>query len=325
MLEIKTRPYILTGKVNLPKQSSMNILFSLNFVAFLDMNNSSNSFCLFYQAQQKEMNDTARGTGTTKNIKPCIITTTLGVYMFFYCAIIFLVVTGNAFVLVKIFNHPTPKRTNIELLIMYLSFFDLFTSLMIISFVYENLTCYRSWSFGEAACKMVFPLHQVSLNMSICILIIMSIDRCRSIVTPMRKKFSRKSIHTAVIISLAISIGIQYYQIMNLKVYERSHGRRHCGYNKSDPAYAIPHITILTIRDFLFIIVFTVTSIWIYGALSQSDIEHSCPARKKKGTKHVVIMLITMEVVFALLVLPYDIFYCVMLVSRLIEKPIKVR
>ena len=156
MLEIKTRPYILTGKVNLPKQSSMNILFSLNFVAFLDMNNSSNSFCLFYQAQQKEMNDTARGTGTTKNIKPCIITTTLGVYMFFYCAIIFLVVTGNAFVLVKIFNHPTPKRTNIELLIMYLSFFDLFTSLMIISFVYENLTCYRSWSFGEAACKWYF-------------------------------------------------------------------------------------------------------------------------------------------------------------------------
>ena len=72
----------------------------------------------------------------------------------------------------------------------------------------------------------------------------------------------------------------------------------------------------------MFIIIFTVTSFWIYRALMQKSFMKSCPERKKKITKSVIKMLIIMQVVFTMLVLPYDIFDCTMLISIMIKKPI---
>ena len=252
--------------------------------------------------------------------RPSCTTNEVIVYMTIYCIIILLVVSGNSFVIYKIYNHKTKRRTNLEILILYLSSFDLLASLVIIIDVYENLTCYQRWLFSWFGCKIIYLFYHVSLNMSICILIIMSVDRCRSIVTPLRKKFSRKSIHIGALVSLIVSVIIQYYQIISINFKSGM-----CYYSKSNATYAIPKIIVLTVRDFTFMIVFTITSAWIHNALLRSDFLESCPERKKKETKQVVVMLMTMEVVFTLLVLPYDIFDCIMLISRLIQKPIQTR
>lgn len=251
--------------------------------------------------------------------RPSCTTNEVIVYMTIYCIIILLVVSGNSFVIYKIYNHKTKRRTNLEILILYLSSFDLLACLVIIIDVYENLTCYQRWLFSWFGCKIIYLFYHVSLNMSICILIIMSVDRCRSIVTPLRKKLSRKSIHIGALVSLIVSVIIQYYQIISINFKSGI-----CYYSKSNVTYAIPKI-VLTVRDFTFMIVFTITSVWIHNALLRSDFLESCPERKKKETKQVVVMLMTMEVVFTLLVLPYDIFDCIMLISRLIQKPIQTR
>ena len=194
--------------------------------------------------------------------RPSCTTNEVIVYMTIYCIIILLVVSGNSFVIYKIYNHKTKRRTNLEILILYLSSFDLLACLVIIIDVYENLTCYQRWLFSWFGCKIIYLFYHVSLNMSICILIIMSVDRCRSIVTPLRKKFSRKSIHIGALVSLIVSVIIQYYQIISINFKSGI-----CYYSKSNVTYAIPKIIVLTVRDFTFMIVFTITSVWIHNAL----------------------------------------------------------
>lgn len=175
--------------------------------------------------------------------RPSCTTNEVIVYMTIYCIIILLVVSGNSFVIYKIYNHKTKRRTNLEILILYLSSFDLLASLVIIIDVYENLTCYQRWLFSWFGCKIIYLFYHVSLNMSICILIIMSVDRCRSIVTPLRKKFSRKSIHISALVSLIVSVIIQYYQIISINFKSGM-----CYYSKSNATYAIPKIIVLTVQ-----------------------------------------------------------------------------
>lgn len=256
--------------------------------------------------------------------RPCTVATRNMVYSSLYIIVIILVIACNSLVLFKFFYSGHRKRTNIEILIMYLSFFDLFSAVMITAEVYENLSCYRNWLFGQIGCKLVFPLYQISLNMSISILLIMSIDRCHSIIMPMKKKFSRRLIHTSVIISLAISIFIQWYQFEGL-VHTTSGTTKRCSFNKRDPKFAIPRIIVLLIRDYTFILIFSVTSALICVSLIGNDFYESYPNRKKDETKRVVVMLIVMELVFSMLVLPYDLFDIIMLYTRAIQEPIKVK
>ena len=244
----------------------------------------------------------------------CPITTETIVFMTFCCIVIAFVVIGNCFV-IQFQLTVNRKRTNMEILIMYLSFFDLLASIMLIMDVYDNLTCFSRWPLGSFGCKTIYPLYHVSLNMSVAILIIMSIDRCRAIVSPIKRKFPKKSLHITVLVSVIISVALQWYQINGYYIVPYKNGWQ-CRALRAVPLYAIPRIIIVTTRDVAFIIIFTVTSIMIYHSLLKTDIPVFYQERKKKETYRVVIVLIVMEAVFALLVLPYDVFDCVMSISR---------
>ena len=143
----------------------------------------------------------------------------------------------------------------------------------------------------------------------------MSIDRCRSIVTPMKKKFTRRSIHIAVIISIHISTLLQWYQFYGQELHKDGQ----CGAIKTDSLYAIPRVIITITRDSTFIIVFTITSLLIYLSLLNNEIlDLYYTNRKKKETRNVVKMLMLMEIVFTVLVVPYDMYDCAMFISRML-------
>ena len=242
----------------------------------------------------------------------CIISTTTSMYMFIRCVIILLVVSGNTLILYKIYKKM--KKKNLDILIMYLSIFDLIAMVSLIAEVYDNLTCYRRWLIGDFGCQSVLSFYYVSLNMSVCILIIMSVDRCRSIATPLREKFTKKSIHVVVCILIIFLVIIQYYQIMNSSI---ANGK--CTIGKHRLTYVIPHIAIICARDIGFIAVFSITFIWIFNSLNDVSLK-KCRRRQIRRKKCVAKMLFMMQVVFTLLVLPFDVFDCVMVVLNAHDK-----
>ena len=72
-----------------------------------------------------------------------------------------------------------------DLLIWYLSLFDLSGIIIVIVDVYETSICYRHWPFGLLGCKTVYPLYYLSINMSVCVLLLITIDRyrCKRVIT----------------------------------------------------------------------------------------------------------------------------------------------
>lgn len=116
-------------------------------------------------------------------------------------------------------------------------------------------------------CKLVYPCYQISLTMSVCILGIMSIDRCRSIIWPLRNKFQRRTIHVTVAASFCGAVTLQWYQFVELTLLPE--GR--CSLNRTNPLYAIPRLFEVFFRDGVFLFVFTGTTVLIYVSLSRRD------------------------------------------------------
>lgn len=234
------------------------------------------------------------------------------VHIITHAIIIQLVIACNAFILVRLKPFEAQRRTNIEVLILYLSVFDMMSSVMLIVDVYENVTCFKKWPLGLFGCKIIYPLYSISLNMSVCILIIMSVDRCRSIVTPLKKKFSQMSIHIAVMLSFFVVVILQWHQFQAQVLI----GQR-CNLLRSKKTFSVTRVVITIVRDNTFIFVFTVTSVLIYRSLKSNVLFLGSGERKKKETHRVVAMLILMELVFTVLVVPYDVYDCAMYISRM--------
>ncbi|XP_066936693.1 neuropeptides B/W receptor type 2-like [Clytia hemisphaerica] len=235
-------------------------------------------------------------------------------YMSIYIIIIVLIIVGNIFILKTLLSIKANFRRNIDIFILYLSCFDLLATLMIMVDVYEQLSCYRYWPFGLIGCKLVYPLYHISLSMTVCILAIMSIDRCRSIINPFNTKFKRRTIHILVFASFLISASFQWYQFVYLKIGESGM----CTVNRQYPMYAFPRLIEVFFRDGVFLGIFTMTTVLIYKSLSNRDF-------KSNKSYKVISMLIIMELAFILLVMPYDIYDSAMLLSRVVPgfEPIK--
>ena len=265
------------------------------------------------QLATNELSYTATTTTTTitnsHNTK-CNINENVTIYVIISCLLIILIVSGNLFIMKTLFRVKSNFRRNMDLFIIYLACFDLLATLMIIVDVYENLTCHGEWPFGDVGCKIIYPCYHISLTMTVCILAIMSVDRCRSIMQPLRKKFKRRTIHTLVFISFLVAVALQWYQFVELQVQPEI-GR--CSLNREKPLYAFPRLFEVFFRDGIFLIVFTSTTILIYTSLRKRDFKES-----KQCPQKVVSVLIIMEVTFILLVMPYDFYDSVMLLSRVI-------
>lgn len=231
---------------------------------------------------------------------------TLIFYATIYSIIIFLVIVLNSVILISLKPYQRRKRSNVEVLILYLTAFDMTASTMIIVDVYEMIT--GDLRLGPVGCKLIYPIFQISLNMSICILMIMSIDRCRSINSPTKRKFSKRYIHLAVFISFAVSTIIQTYQFVAL--HENKKG--FCIRNRGLLSFGIPRLVVTISRDVIMLLVILLTSAVIYKAIKNNIVFTMYTKDKREKVMKKIKMLILMELVFAILVIPYDIFDSVM-------------
>ena len=126
-------------------------------------------------------------------------------------------------------------------------------------------------------------------------LIIMSIDRCRHIVAPLKWQVKTKWIHITCWVIFILSALLLWYQIYATNSNTRSRAFFHV-YG----AYIIES----TVIEIIFMIAMTVTNVLIYKALTRSN---TLTKRNKKQTMKVLSVLLVMEASVILLITPYDI------------------
>ena len=257
----------------------------------------------------------------------CFIEVSTIIHVITAGCIIVVSIIGNGLVLYVFRHQKRCKKYNYEILIWYLSFFDLAASVISLNEIYENLTCYRNWPFGNIGCKAIYSFYHVSYNTSICILTIISIDRYRCIVTPFKKKFTSTSIKIFILVSVAISFSLQWHQIKALEVRHK-HDNFACYQNKEDKFYTVPRLATVILRDLMFILVFGVSTLHISNTLHEQYRRNAFyKFRNRKNCSYnrgVFKMLFVIAATFILLVLPYDLWDCAMLISRILPTDYKI-
>ena len=250
---------------------------------------------------------------STKKTGPLTVSNILAITAF---VLVLLIGTlGNAYVIYT-FTITFKKRTVTETMLIYLAFVDLFASLINpLLYIYWITTRFSRWDFGIIGCKILPPVGPISTTASSAIIIIIFIDRYRSIVTPFRTRISKLQVHIICNIGILTSVVFYSYYISALSV--NKDGK--CQVQEVDTlAYSIPNVAVTLLWDLAFIIIFIPTNIRIFTHLKlsrelQSDILYS-KARKRENRK-VMRILLTVGVVFAMLVFPKDILHLAFTIS----------
>ena len=316
----------------------MNDIIKNCFIITNNLTNTTTTCC--HNTYDNKNND--NNNNSSNNTHNCTNTTTKlpdwppqpwnNIYVSLMFATVILVIVSNVGVIYKLnpFLKRPKRHSNIELLILYLSASDLGTVFFLTADIYDNIVQFKNWPFGWFGCKTMYPSFNVSLCVSVCVLVVMSVDRCHSITAPLRKKYPRKNIHAAAIISIGLSFAVNWFQFKQHDIETKS-GVVRCVHQRHDYSFLRNKIIVTCVRDLIYFLVFTVTAYLISNSLrrhsllvssnrnnnNNSSKDSSTSQQNRDRKADVILMLITMETVFGILVLPYDIFDVAMMVSRL--------
>ena len=246
-------------------------------------------------------------TGSTNKTGPLTISNKLAIVAFLLILVIG--TFGNAYV-IYVFAFTFKKRTVTETMLIYLAFVDLFASLINpLLFIYWITTQFSRWDFGIVGCKILPPVGPISTTASSAIIIVICIDRYRSIVTPFKVRFSKLQVH--ILCSLGILISVLFYSYY-ISALSLSHNGKCQVQEVNELSYSIPHVAVTLLWDLVYIIVFIPTNIRIFMHLRLSrDLQSDTSFSKirKRGNRKVMRILLTVGVVFAMLVFPKDILH----------------
>ena len=229
-------------------------------------------------------------------------------------AIIFTIGTsGNALVLYTV-RHYWRRGPIIELLILYLAAFNFFSSLLDpLVYGYFVITCNMRWDFGWLGCKLLPPICRILSNVSIGLILIMAIDRCRAIVVPFRKRLTRRNIHLLCASNILLATLSEVHHINGSYITDNGLCRI---VNVILPTYLYP--AVITISGRILTIVFIQFSTTLIAHLKLKNAKnqkllHS--AISSKRCKKVTQMLVVMATVFSVSVLPRDFFHLIYTLS----------
>eukprot|EP00111_Clytia_hemisphaerica_P002921 TCONS_00008286-protein len=147
--------------------------------------------------------------------------------------IIFLVaVCGNSIV-IYVFRGRPRMISSMELAIYYLAIIDLIASIFNpVLYIYWHLVGFHSWHFGAFFCTLFPSIITVSLTMSLGLILLITIERCRLLVNPFNKIFTKKRMRMLVCLVLVLSILNELPYIVYNRVQEQDLVENRC-FNES--------------------------------------------------------------------------------------------
>ena len=239
-------------------------------------------------------------------------------------AFIFVVgVSGNGLVCYIFKFKYKNSLSTFQTLLLYLAVSDILSSIINPAlYFYWQITSYKQWHFGRIGCKILPTLTRVTTDISLSILMIITIERCNSICKPYGKRFGKANLRWAIFICFLLSLSSEIPTI----IYEQVIPKSTCQVkNATTPAYAYPHIIFHIVKIMLFLTVFVVANYNIYHTFLEQEneklqiqIDSITIARK-----NAFVLLVTMSVVFMILVFPRDILHIIYTASWLSPPGIK--
>lgn len=125
-------------------------------------------------------------------------------------------IIGNILICVKLFGS---KRKSSECFILNLALTDLMVCAIGIPLdIYEQL--HKTWVYGSALCKVVWPCQTLLILVSILTLTAMSLERYRVIITPLKPKLQKHDILKAIVAIWIMGMAIVFPYI-NALTYNR--------------------------------------------------------------------------------------------------------
>ena len=248
----------------------------------------------------------------------CVLTTKVYFLLVGYTLVFVIGLLGNGFVLYT-FRRYWRRGPIIELLILYLACFNFISSFLDpLTFGYWLVTCYRSWHFGWFGCKIIPSVCRASTNVSIGLILIMAIDRCRAIVFPFRRRLSRNATHALVFLAIVIGFASEIHHYAGSFIDKSGS----CAVVKvTVPTYMYPLIITVSGRILTIIFVLTFTTVIAYFKLKKSYTEdllgtsHSTNRSLSERCRKVTLMLVVMATVFSVTILPRDFFHIIYVIS----------
>lgn len=223
---------------------------------------------------------------------------------------------GNSIVIYGVLQQGSSKTTS-SCFIANLALSDL--AVLVLSLPVGLLQELASWPFGEIACKIFFPLGDVFLTVSLMTLTAIALDRYRTIVTPFKKRVSKRQAKICIALIWICSylvVGIPTSFI--LKLVSTDDGVKVCfpfwnnAIEKQIHKILIASIATLPLLLIGYCYFRVVISLWKVRIIYRDSAKNSLTTIRLEQKRKLVKMLIVIVIAFSVCLLPYIIFALVL-------------
>lgn len=219
-------------------------------------------------------------------------------------------ICGNSLVVFVCGYKLRDKDYKIIKIILILGIFDLVSSFFNPAlFVYLIYTRYTTWHFGTLGCKFLKSLGPIATTASCGMVLFMSIDRYRAIVTPTKIQFQTNFVYktTLFIIFMAFLTHLPYIAFLDTN----ASGAKCQIYDQDEIFYKID-VSIVLFWDALVLVIFIVSGISIRRALigTTQNFNRSLTGTQlrnfKRRDKRINRLVFAVSVVFVVCIFPRD-------------------
>ena len=235
-----------------------------------------------------------------------------------FVAILVIGVLGN--LLVCYFFKTSYKELNgMALLLFYLACIDLFSSIFNpILFLYWQITFHKVWDFGMVGCKVIPTSAKCLVTASLGIIWLITIERCIVISRPYTVHLKNKHINVSFLLILLFSVLCETPWVVHNEIPTNST----C--NVPDlrvNSFFYPAVTIIILRDLIFIATFLITTVVIYRILyDKSSIKTLKEQKRLAKNKKIMRIILLLAIIFILLVFPREILHLIYMMSWKVGK-----
>lgn len=237
-------------------------------------------------------------------------------------SIIFLVgVVGNVLV-ICVYGYSNKERFfKFKRLVLILAIVDLIASTTNpLLYIYLIATSYQRWDFGIVGCKIFLSIGPISTNVSLGIILIMTIDRDRSLCRRLRDQFRMKTIYKCVVITviLAILTCLPYSNILHF-----AKGKCEIDTRKAGVGYYRMVLAIFITGDTLFVLILSIVTMRVFLKLTTHRLSIRVSVKlivreyRQKETKKILNVIVSIGIAFIILIFPRDIWHMIISVRML--------
>ena len=226
-----------------------------------------------------------------------------------YVVIFIIGVIGNGTVC-YIFKAKYNRLSSVQTLIYYLAIIDILSSIINPAlFIYWQATFYKQWHFGNFGCKVLPSMTRLTIDVSLSVTLLISIDRCRKLCQPFKDNLSKNTIRLIIVLCFVISLICETPEMIYQQVDSRSTCEVH---SVNVTGYAYPRVVSHGIKDSIFLLVFVVANYFSYKELYKKRTREILQSKHQlKEKRRNFKTIITMSIVFMVAVFPRDMFFIV--------------